>query len=1170
MPQPKKRRASAPAAFEREPEDGEWNRTALRTGGVGQWSPFEREDRASKWYVHLTFWPGGHKKAKTWVRKREGLYESKDEAVMHIVHWRNILEQPGSLGGPRPRSQSEGAPPPDAARPAAAAGLVPPPPDAARPAAAAGLVPLGPGPPKRASRLRRRLVVLEAERAGWKSKALNIRETILKQKRSKWLGKGGVKHFARGRVAARKQNRHENRDARRAEVREEILEAAEAWRRVNMARLRAAILSGRTESLLVGHESDLLFDNVFSETQKLRVRAQAQVCFEYLQVVDKRHFSVVGKGGLDVDGCAAYVAEFGVYSTARTTVQEWFRDYASNDGHFSTDQRGKHERPSAVDFIVEHSDYYLRLKRWIRGNLEILSILNVSRFINETLLEDVTDVEYCTHIKPLARPDGEDDAAFAARCSGRKQALSTSTIWEIMHDERVGCKFEKHKASFYVDNHEAEETVKYRTHHYLPRELAHELRQYKWIQLGLDRAAALTARTRVSGVHVVRQGATGQEEAIEFFVHDSEVFDEWVNGCPSEFEDIDISRHRGVSLGGNLSWRRPANLRPMIKWGQDEAAFKAFSLPAWMWTIDGETSMRPKSEGAADMVTAFTSTASAFGLPLTKADLDAINTKRRDTKYLSSESAILNLKAHNARAGAGEQLTVTDLKQPLPFTEWYTRDDGEVMYLSPGVCFLRVGKNRDGYFNGDQFLIQVEDFVDCFEHVFPDHELLLEVDHSSGHGKTKPDGLSVGNMAVGCGGKQASLHDTIVAESGDSTVLAAQRAPPNAAAGDAGPAPEVLPTPAAAAGGPMLEETLEETREAAATGTDGGRPQRVRRPTKRAAESRVAAPRASKRRAPSAVARTANGSAREEARVASATADGDDVASTLGAAAGMVLETTSAAAAHAARSATIAGGGTNIASARAAAAAAAAERGRAGPASAAIFHQTMVFADWNPSMPLEEKPLPPFYKPEMPWQDYVGKPKGKKQILFERGLFNPGRYVHDFANKKTSNFMVEKGHKKDGVVVAETSMDHVLGRCHDFINETTLLQQLMQDLGHVLEKSPKCHPELAGAGIEYCWGAAKKHYRHINKGDQKTMSGQQRVRVMESIGPTVLTLRRCRKFDRKAYEYKCVYRQLAADGGDADSLGKIEGLREQRKKHRTITKAEMRALATPTKVVEAP
>jgi len=83
--------------------------------------------------------------------------------------------------------------------------------------------------------------------------------------------------------------------------------------------------------------------------------------------------------------------------------------------------------------------------------------------------------------------------------------------------------------------------------------------------------------------------------------------------------------------------------------------------------------------------------------------------------------------------------------------------------------------------------------------------------------------------------------------------------------------------------------------------------------------------------------------------------------------------------------------------------------------------------------------------------------------------------------------------------------------------------------------------------------------------DQKEMCAKQRERVLHCLGPIVLPRRRLRKFDRKAYDYKCVYRKLAADGEKADSHKKIEGMKEERKKHRIISKAEMTSLATPLK-----
>ena len=233
-----------------------------------------------------------------------------------------------------------------------------------------------------------------------------------------------------------------------------------------------------------------------------------------------------------------------------------------------------------------------------------------------------------------------------------------------------------------------------------------------------------------------------------------------------------------------------------------------------------------------------------------------------------------------------------------------------------------------------------------------------------------------------------------------------------------------------------------------------------------------------------------------------------------------------------------------------------------------VYPQQMTFPDWNPTMPLHEKPLPPFYKPSAPWNEYCGHSKGKKQVLFERALFNEETWTDpskDRSKKRKSAFMVEKGHLRDGDVVPGTSMNLVLSQCQDFLNEKTLLEQLVTDLGHILEKSPKCHPELAGAGIEYCWGKSKREYRKINSGDQKTMCAEQRARVLSCLSPEVLPRRRLRKFDRKAYEYKCVYRKLAEDGDAADSLAKIEKMKAECKKHRTITQADMTILNTPVK-----
>jgi hypothetical protein len=69
------------------------------------------------------------------------------------------------------------------------------------------------------------------------------------------------------------------------------------------------------------------------------------------------------------------------------------------------------------------------------------------------------------------------------------------------------------------------------------------------------------------------------------------------------------------------------------------------------------------------------------------------------------------------------------------------------------------------------------------------------------------------------------------------------------------------------------------------------------------------------------------------------------------------------------------------------------------------------------------------------------------QVLLERGLYTPGM-------------------TKDQAKAA-------LSKCGDFKNEMSVLETFLVDRGHLLLVSPKCHPELAGCGIEYMLGKIK-------------------------------------------------------------------------------------------------
>jgi hypothetical protein len=150
--------------------------------------------------------------------------------------------------------------------------------------------------------------------------------------------------------------------------------------------------------------------------------------------------------------------------------------------------------------------------------------------------------------------------------------------------------------------------------------------------------------------------------------------------------------------------------------GQDESSFHGNEMSACVWSVDGHGKLRKKGKGATEMVSAFTVESRGLGLPLSADELRAVNEKR----------------AERGRA---------------PLTE------------SPGTRHLQFGKDKDTvWWNNEQMVEQTIDFMDAAEVVYPGHQLHMEFDWSSGHSKRSDDGLSVGSMNWGHGGKQHNLR----------------------------------------------------------------------------------------------------------------------------------------------------------------------------------------------------------------------------------------------------------------------------------------------------------------------------------------------------------------------------------------------------------------------------
>ena len=99
---------------------------------------------------------------------------------------------------------------------------------------------------------------------------------------------------------------------------------------------------------------------------------------------------------------------------------------------------------------------------------------------------------------------------------------------------------------------------------------------------------------------------------------------------------------------------------------------------------------------------------------------------------------------------------------------------------------------------------------------------------------------------------------------------------------------------------------------------------------------------------------------------------------------------------------------------------------------------------------------------------------------------------------------------------------------------------------HILLMSPKCHPELAGVGIENSWGKSALHFRQHNDCQAKHLMRN----VLDSLSRSNLPRARVRKFARRTREYNDLYAAVAKGQVEANSHAKLEALRATKKKHR--------------------
>ena len=155
-------------------------------------------------------------------------------------------------------------------------------------------------------------------------------------------------------------------------------------------------------------------------------------------------------------------------------------------------------------------------------------------------------------------------------------------------------------------------------------------------------------------------------------------------------------------------------------------------------------------------------------------------------------------------------------------------------------------------------------------------------------------------------------------------------------------------------------------------------------------------------------------------------------------------------------------------------------------------------------------------------EGWKGKTKGSLQILYERG----------WINTDCIQLYTDKGRKTDVIVDnngfidptgCNFSLKKLMKLQHDFTKEITLLQFHGKQMGVTVDRTPKCHPEIAGEGIEYAWGIAKLIYRRAPIACKKTKEKFIKLVRECTDSTTSLSVNRIRSCSKKARSYMLMY-----------------------------------------------
>ena len=606
------------------------------------------------------------------------------------------------------------------------------------------------------------------------------------------------------------------------------------------------------------------------------------------------------------------------------TIQHWHLEYRKGDESFKNVTASRMDidsTPSLFDCYPELKDQMLS---YCKQNIENLTTETLYCWFHDIALPNLI-ADRKKEMMDIGGNNEEVDMGTILKEHGMT-TLCQKTVLNWMTS--MGFKYSPLKKSYYVDGHERPEVVCHRNR-YIAEYIHNELRTFRWIQLPEYKVRKLDEENSGFSMNDGYKYNCIEKDVTmyEYHVDTHECLDEFVNDAPH---------------GGYLSVRRDKTQKPLVMIGQDECIYKQYQMNNKRWILpDGTAALLPKDAGQGVMYSSFVSRDFGYGLDVNEKELCDINKKRKHEHYIDADAA--KDVQHNSTK-----------KKDLT--------------CSPFVRKFDYGKNREGYWSCSHLQLQFEDVIDCLRHKFKDDfDYLFYFDNSSGHNKSRPNGLNVVNMNKKHGGAQSNLRDSTIK---DESYLGKYKSQHTLNVGD------------------VQQFTFK---------MDDEGPYYLSPQERRDNKHDTIVP---------------------DVFVTSELRTKDLIK--------RLNEGTSL----------------NIQS----------------------------YIPYKEAKALALKHgIPTSTTSPKVLSGWCNKPKGMMQILYERGIIDPIISVDDYK---------EKGLKlRDGTYDTTRGYKSLTANLPDFISEVTKLQYYASILRVTVAMSPKYHPEVAGEGIEFCWGLSKAWYR---------------------------------------------------------------------------------------------